>query len=77
MIKLIIKTKNLVVLTPRMFNKMVHLPSANKTLKLADVDAFLASQVGCSNVLKDFMLPYANIPTDLSTNDITLLQEPS
>jgi hypothetical protein len=76
MIKVTTKTKNPVVLTLKMFNKMLCLPSANKTLQLVDADAFLASQAGGSNVLRDFLLPSANIPTDLSTIDITLLQEP-
>jgi hypothetical protein len=62
--------------TPIMFNKILHLPSANKTLHLADVDVFMAYQKGGSNVLKGFMLPSTKISIDLSTINITLLQEP-
>jgi hypothetical protein len=62
MIKVTTKTKNLVVLTPKMFNKMLCLPSANKTLHLADANNFLASQAGGSNVLKDFSATFCKHP---------------
>jgi hypothetical protein len=53
-------------LTPKVFKKMLCLPSANKILKLPDVDTFLDSQVGGSNVLKDFLIPSTNMSSDLS-----------
>jgi hypothetical protein len=43
MIKVITKTKNPMVLTPKMFNKMLPLPCANKYFWLVDANAFLAS----------------------------------
>jgi hypothetical protein len=76
MIKVTTKGKNPVLLTPKVFNKMLHLPTANKPLKVAEEDTFLASQVGGANILREFLLPSANMSTDLSTIDITLLQEP-
>jgi hypothetical protein len=76
MIKVTMKTKNPMVLTPKMFNKMLHLSSANKTLQLADADVFLASQEGGSNVLRDLLLSSTNMCTNLSTINITLIQEP-
>jgi hypothetical protein len=76
MIKVIEKTKNQIVLTPRMFSKLLCLPSTNKTLQLSDGYSFMSSQVGGSKVFKYFFLPSENIPTNLSTIDITFLQEP-
>jgi hypothetical protein len=55
---------------------MLRLPIANKHFKIAEADTFLASQAGDGNILGEFMLPSANMPRDLSTIDITLLQEP-
>jgi len=76
MIKVTTKKKKPIVLAPKMFNKMICLPHENKTLHLAYVDAFLASQAGSSNFLEEFLLPSTNIPTNLSTINITFLQEP-
>jgi hypothetical protein len=55
---------------------MLFLPSTNKSLKLPEADAFLDSQGGGSNVLKDFMISSAKMPNNLSTIDISLLEEP-
>jgi hypothetical protein len=43
MIKVTTKGKNPVLLTPKVFNKILRLPSADKPLKVAEVDAFLDS----------------------------------
>jgi hypothetical protein len=67
--------KNLVVLTPKVFRRMLFLPSANKSLKLSEANAFLDSQGGGSNVLKDFLILSTKMPNDLSTIDISLLEE--
>jgi hypothetical protein len=63
MIKVTTKEKNPIMLTPKVFKKMLCLPSTNKTLKLVDADTFLDSQAGGSNVLRDFLLPSANMST--------------
>jgi hypothetical protein len=76
MIKVTTKGKNPVLLTPKVFNKMLCLPTTNKPFKLAEADTFLASQAGGANILREFLLPSANMSSDLSTIDITLLQEP-
>jgi hypothetical protein len=55
---------------------MLRLPIANKPFKIAEADTFLASQAGGANILGEFLLPSANMSRDLSTIDITLLQEP-
>jgi len=52
---------------------MLRLLIANK---IAEADTFLASQAGDDNILGEFMPSSANMPRDLSTIDITLLQEP-
>jgi hypothetical protein len=70
------KKKNMVILTLNMFNKMLYLSSANKTLQLVDADAHLASQAGGSNVLRYFLLPFSNMSTYLSAIDMTLIQVP-
>jgi len=76
MIKFKPKMKNLVVFTPKVLKKILCLPSANKPLKVSHANAFLDSQAGSSNILREFMLSSTNMPTNLSTIDITLLQEP-
>jgi hypothetical protein len=55
---------------------MLQLPIANKHFKIAEAYTFLASQAGDGNILGEFLPPSANMPRDLSTIDITLLQEP-
>jgi hypothetical protein len=53
---------------------MFFLPSTNKSLNLSDADAFLDSQGGSSNVLKDFLIPPLNMPSDLLAMGISLLE---
>jgi hypothetical protein len=55
---------------------MLQLPIANKHFKIAEAYTFLASQAGDGNILGEFMPSSANMPRDLSTIDITFLQEP-
>ena len=43
MIKVTTKGKNLILLTPKVFNKILCLPSTDKPLKVAEVDVFLDS----------------------------------
>jgi hypothetical protein len=62
-IKVTTKEKNPVILTPKLFKKMFHLPSANKPLKLVHEDTFLASQEDDSNILREFLLPSTNMST--------------
>jgi hypothetical protein len=64
------------VLTPKMFNKILRLSFENKILHPVDANTFLSSQESDSNVLREFILPYKNSPTNLSIIDINLLQEP-
>ena len=76
MIKVTIKGKNPVLLTLKVFNKMICLPTTNKPFNIEEVDTFLAFQAGGANILGEFVLPSANVSSDLSGIDITLLQEP-
>jgi hypothetical protein len=76
MIKVTIKGKNPFILTPKVFKKMLHIPFSDKSLKRVEEDAFLSSQVGSSNILREFLLLYGNRLTNLSTTDINLLQDP-
>jgi len=46
------KGKNAVLLTPKVFNKMLHLPTTNKPLKFAEEDMFLVSQENGANILR-------------------------
>jgi hypothetical protein len=74
--KVTTKGQNPMFLTPKLFNKILCLPSANKPLKLLESDTFLSSQVGSANILREFIISYASMPTNLSRFDITLIQEP-
>jgi hypothetical protein len=75
-IRVVVEGKNHVPLTPKIFKRMLRLPTSNKSLRLPDTDSFMDSQGGGINLLKDFMVPSTEVPVDLSTIDITLLVEP-
>jgi hypothetical protein len=65
MINLTAKGKNPVLLTSKVFNKMLHLPTSNKSFKLVEADTFLASQAGGANILREFLLLSTNMLSDL------------
>jgi hypothetical protein len=55
---------------------MLQLPTYNKILRLLDVDSIMDSHGGEIDFPKDFTVPSPEVPTDLSTINITLLEEP-
>jgi hypothetical protein len=66
MIKVTTKGKNPIILTPKVFKKMLCLPSADKPLKVVEADAFLASQADDSNILSESFLLSAKMLSELS-----------
>jgi hypothetical protein len=75
-IKLTTKGKNPVQQNPKAFNIILRLPIANKHFKIVEAYMFLASQAEGVNILGEFLLLSTNMPRELSTLDITLLQDP-
>lgn len=54
MIKVTTKSNNQVVITLKVFKKILRLPPGNKILNLVDAETFLNSQACSSTVLRDF-----------------------
>ena len=54
MIKVTTKSNNQVVITLKVFKKILRLPSGNKILHLVDAETFLNSQACNSTILRDF-----------------------
>jgi hypothetical protein len=55
MIKVVVEGRNLILLMPKVFKKMLQLPTPNKSLRISDTDYFLYSQGSGVNLLKDFL----------------------
>lgn len=68
--------KNHVLLTPKTFKRMLRLPTSNKSFKLPEPDSFMDSQGGGANLLKDFIVPFVEMSSDLSSIEISLLAKP-
>jgi hypothetical protein len=66
---------NMGVLTPKLLRRMLFLPSTNNILKLLHANVFLYFQASSSNVLKDFVILFSKMPNNLSSIDISLLEE--
>jgi len=49
---------------------------SKKIIKVSDNDSFMDSRDGGINFLKDFMIPFVEVPTDLLDINIILLMEP-
>jgi len=75
-IQVAVEGKNLVPLTPKIFKRMLRLLTSNKSLTLPDVDSFMDSWGGGVNLLKDSMAPSAEMSTNPSAIDISLLAKP-
>jgi hypothetical protein len=48
-------------LTPKVFKKLLHIPTADKPLNLAEADMFLTSQEGGANIFREFILSSPNM----------------